>query len=92
MRSWKRLSLWLNLSAFLFLLIGLGVVYCLPQELTYLGWSPIMGKVVLLQLISFILLLGSFQVWLGRFWRRASLGASFVVLGEATMMALLLPA
>ncbi|MCA9795699.1 MAG: hypothetical protein KC910_28015 [Candidatus Eremiobacteraeota bacterium] len=91
MRHWKTASLWLNLTAFALFLVGTVLVYLFPSQLAGLGLTPVMGKIVLLQLISFILLLGAFQTWLGDGWRRASLAASFIVLGESMMIAVLFP-
>jgi hypothetical protein len=44
---------------------------------------------VLLQLISFLLLMGSFQKNLSAPWRRFSLAASFVVLSQALLISML---
>ena len=86
---WKTVSVALNLAGFMLLLATLALVYLWPQHLANLGLDGELGRVLLMQEISFLLLLGAFQTNLSLGWQRASLAMSFVVLAEATLIALL---
>lgn len=88
---WNNFSLWFNLAAFLTLLASLGLMLLWPAHLATLGLSALEGKLLCLQLISLMLLMGGFQTSLGHGWRYLSLTASFVVLSESTLLALLIP-
>jgi uncharacterized protein YhhL (DUF1145 family) len=87
--NWKSISIGLNLGAFLLFLATLALVYLWPENLSRLGLDATTGRLALMHEISFLLLLGGFQTSLTAGWRRASLAGAFVVLGEATLMALL---
>lgn len=87
----KKLHLAFNLFS-LFALLVLGALYSLwPEHLHQLGLRGEAGKVVMLQLISFMLLLGALQGSLEPAWRRFSLVACFVVLGQSVLVSILLP-
>jgi hypothetical protein len=83
------------LAANLFSLFGLIVVSALyllwPEHLYSMGLRGEAGKVVLLQIISFMFLLGAVQSSLEIGWRRFSLVACFVVLGQSVLLSILLP-
>ncbi len=87
----KKLMLLSNLLS-LVALLAVALVYWLwPQHLYSLGLRGEAGKVVMLQLISWMLLLASTQSSLGLGWRRFSLAACFVVLGQSVLLSILLP-
>ncbi len=85
--SWKALTLWLNLVAFFALVTGMAAVFFWPEQLAAVGMSRRDGTVLLLQLISFLLLSAGFQKNLSAPWRRSALGASFVTLSQASLLA-----
>ncbi|MEW6278026.1 MAG: hypothetical protein AB1758_05340 [Candidatus Eremiobacterota bacterium] len=85
--SWKTLTLWLNLAAFFSLVVGLAAVFWWPDQLALAGLNRREGSVLLLQLVSFLLLSGSFQRQLETSWRRACLAGSFLVLSQASLLA-----
>jgi len=62
-----------------------------PEHLASLGLRGDAGKVVMLQLISLMFLLGAFQSSLSASWRRFSLAASFTVLGQSILVGILIP-
>lgn len=88
---WKKVSLWCSLLAFLFVLADLVVLFVYPDLLEQIRLTALEARLVLLQLVSLILLFGGFQSSLGKGWRYLSLFGSFLIMAEATLMALLLP-
>jgi hypothetical protein len=87
----KKMHLVANLLS-LFALLFLAALYWLwPEHLHQMGLRGEAGKVVMLQLISFMLLLGALQSSLEPGWRRFSLVACFVVLGQSVLVSILLP-
>ena len=81
----------LNLLS-LFSLFVMAAVYGLwPEHLEAMGLRGEAGKVVMLQLISFMLLLGAMQSTLEMGWRRFALFGCFVVLGQSVLLSILLP-
>lgn len=87
----KRLLLSLNLLSLLALLVMAGLYMLWPEHLQAAGLRGEAGKVVMLQLISFMFLLASLQSSLEAGWRRFSLIACFVVLGQSILLSTLLP-
>ena len=87
----RRALLYLNLTAFCSLLILSLFVFIFPQRLANWGVTEEMGRVLLMQIISLLLLFGGLQMGLGRSWRRFSLMASFIVLAESVLISLLRP-
>jgi hypothetical protein len=85
----KQLLLLCNLASFVVLLIGTFVFFLVPALLTRLGLDVDSGRILLMQFISFLLLLGSFQKNLSWGWRRFSLGASFIVLAQSLLVAIM---
>jgi hypothetical protein len=67
------------------------MVFVAPQRLAHWGVTEEMGRVLLMQMISLLLLFGGLQMSLGKNWRRFSLMASFVVLAESILVSLLRP-
>ncbi len=87
----KKFLLFLNLLC-LFCLFVVAALYGLwPEHLHAAGLRGEAGKVVMLQLISFMLLLGAMQSSLEPAWRRFSLVACFVVLGQSVLLSILVP-
>lgn len=84
-------KLWCNLLAFVLLVCALSLVYVWPEHLEALRVTVVEGKLLVLHLISLLLLLGAFQRNLGGFWHKAALAGAFFVVGEATVLAILLP-
>ena len=80
-----------NLTAFASLVALLALLLVWPEHLAQLKLTPDEGRLLILQVISFLLLLGGFQANLHAGWRRLSLACSFVVLSEASLLAWLLP-
>lgn len=62
-----------------------------PDYLESLGLRGESGKVIMLQIISFMFLLGAMQSSLELSWRRFSLVACFVVLGQSVLLSILVP-
>lgn len=87
--TWKHWSIALNLGGLLLLTATLALVYLWPEHLGAMGLGDRTSRVLLMQEISFLLLLAAFQTNLEPFWRRASLAGSFVVLAETTLLALM---
>ena len=87
----RRALLYLNLTAFSCLLLCTLMVFFLPQRLAQWGVTEEMGRVLLMQIISLLLLFGGLQMTLGIWWRRFSLMASFVVLAQSIMITLMRP-
>jgi len=87
----KRVLLLCNLVS----LAGLVVVALInaiwPDYLESLGLRGESGKVIMLQIISFMFLLGAMQTSLELAWRRFSLIACFVVLGQSVLLSILVP-
>ena len=54
-----------------------------------LGFDPDSGRITLMQLVSLLLLLGSLQKNLSWGWRRFALAASFVVLAQSLVIAIM---
>lgn len=81
------MTLWLNLAAFFALVTGMAAVFFWPDQLAAIGFTRRDGTVLLLQLISFLLLSAGFQKNLSAPWRRSALGASFVTLSQASLLA-----
>lgn len=88
---WKLAKLWCNLLAFVLLVCALSLVYVWPEHLAALSVTSVQGKLLILHLSSLLLLLGAFQRNLGGFWRKAALTGAFFIMGEATLLAILLP-
>lgn len=87
----KNLMLALNLFA-LFALFGVSLVYGLwPDQLAAVGLRGESAKVLMLQLISLMFLLAAFQGSLEPGWRKFSMVACFVVLGQSLLMSALVP-
>lgn len=87
----KRVHLVLNLISLLLLLV-LAVLYGFsPGTLHEAGLQGEAGKVVMLQVISFMLLLGALQNSLEIGWRRFCLAGCFLVLGQSVLLSILLP-
>ena len=87
----KRLHLFLNLLSLTALLVVAGLYGFSPRTLHEAGFDGESGKVLMLQLISFMLLLGALQGSLEMGWRRFCLIACFVVLGQSVLLSILLP-
>jgi hypothetical protein len=87
----KKFLVFLNLLSLFSLLVVAGLYLLWPEHLDHLGLRGESGKVVCMQIISFMLLLGSLQSTLTLNWRRFSLIGSFVVLGQSILMSILLP-
>lgn len=87
----KRAALFLNILAFFGFVALLAANFCFPEVLEHYGLRGDAGKVILLQIVSLMLLLGGFQASLGPAFRRLALVASFVVLSEAMLVGILLP-
>lgn len=85
--SWKTITLWLNLAAFFALVTGTAAVFFWHDQLAAVGFTRRDGTVLLLQLISFLLLSAGFQKNLSAPWRRSALGASFITLSQASLLA-----
>ncbi|MBI3926061.1 MAG: hypothetical protein HY319_11010 [Armatimonadetes bacterium] len=83
---WRLVSIWVNLLAFVLLVSSLAVIYVWPEHLAAFRMPARMAPVLVLQIISFVLLLASCQASVPRGWRVVSLAAAFVVLGESTAM------
>lgn len=81
----------LNITAFCFLVACLALLFVWPEHLATLKLTADEARTLILQAISFLLLLGGFQANLHAGWRRLSLAAAFVVLSEASLIAWLLP-
>lgn len=82
----RTLLLSLNILAFLTLLAAIVLVYLFPSRLKDYGLNPELGSVLVLQVISFLLLLAGLQTNMATWWRRTALGASFVVLSESLLI------
>lgn len=80
-----------NITAFCFLVACLLLLFVWPEHLATLNLTADEGRMLIMQSISFLLLLGGFQANLHAGWRRLSLAAAFVVLSEASLIAWLLP-
>jgi len=87
----KKTLLVANLLSLFGLLVVTGLYALWPEHLEHWGLRGESGKVVVLQIISFMLLLASFQSTLEMGWRRFSLFACFIVLGQSILMSILLP-
>jgi hypothetical protein len=87
----KKALLAANLLSLFALLIVAGLALLWPEHLEHMGLRGESGKVVMMQIISFMLLLGSLQGGLAMNWRRFSLFASFIVLGQSMLLSILLP-
>lgn len=87
----KKTLLVANLLSLFSLLVVAGLYALWPEHLENAGLRGEAGKVVILQIISFMLLLASFQSTLEMGWRRFSLFACFIVLGQSILMSILLP-
>ncbi|MBX3168438.1 MAG: hypothetical protein KF760_13555 [Candidatus Eremiobacteraeota bacterium] len=87
----KKALLVANLLSLFALLVVAGLYVLWPEHLEHMGLRGESGKVVVMQIISFMLLLGSLQSTLQIGWRRFSLFASFIVLGQSILMSILLP-
>lgn len=82
----KKLLLILNLLALFSFLVVAGLYGLWPEHLQTLGLRGEGGKVVMLQILSFMLMLGGLQSSLEPAWRKFSLLACFLVLGQSVMM------
>lgn len=89
MVKWKTLSIVLNLAGLFLFMATVGLVYLWPEHLVRFGLDSNTGRMVLMQEVSFLLLLGAFQNNLSPAWQRASLIGSFVVLAQAALMGML---
>ena len=87
----KKTLLVANLLSLFSLLVVAGLYALWPEHLEHAGLLGEAGKVVILQIISFMLLLASLQSTLEIGWRRFSLFACFIVLGQSILMSILLP-
>ena len=87
----KKTLLVANLLSLFALLVVAGLYALWPEHLEHAGLRGESGKVVILQIISFMLLLASLQSTLEMGWRRFSLFACFIVLGQSVLMSILLP-
>ena len=87
----KKALLVANLLSLFALLVVAGLYLLWPEHLDHMGLRGESGKVVCMQIISFMLLLGSLQSTLAMGWRRFSLFASFIVLSQSILMSILLP-
>ena len=87
---WKELSIALNLGGLFLLAATAALVFLWPEHLAAFGLDARTSRMVLLQEISFLLLLAAFQTNLEPFWRRLSLAACFTVMAESTLLALLI--
>lgn len=87
--NWKTLSIVLNLAGLFLLMLTVGLVYLWPEHLGRFGLDDNTGRMVLMQEISFLLLLGAFQNNLSRPWQRAALLGSFLVMAESALMGML---
>ena len=87
----KKTLLVANLLSLFSLLVVAGLYALWPEHLEHAGLRGEAGKVVILQIISFMLLLASLQSTLEIGWRRFSLFACFIVLGQSILMSILLP-
>jgi len=85
----KQLLLLFNLASFVVLLIGSFLFFVLPSAMVRLGFDPDSGRITLMQLVSLLLLLGSLQKNLSWGWRRFALAASFVVLAQSLVIAIM---
>ncbi len=86
---WKTLSILLNLAGMFLLLATLALVFLWPEHLWRFGLEATTGRMLVMQEISALLLLGAFQKNLSPAWQRASLVGSFVVLAEGALMGML---
>lgn len=86
---WKALSIVLNLAGLFLLLATLALVFLWPEHLVRFGLVATTGRMLVMQEISALLLLGAFQQNLSPAWQRASLLGSFLVLAEAALMGML---
>lgn len=87
--TWKTFSIVLNLLGMLLLVATMALVFLWPEHLARFGLVAETGRMLLMQEIAALLLLGAFQQNLSEGWQRASLVASFVVLAEAALMGML---
>lgn len=87
----KQLLLFGNIVSLLALTVVAILYGFFPEQLIQLGLRGEAGKVVMLQLISFMFLLGAMQSTMGMGWRRFSLIACFTVLGQSVLLSILLP-
>lgn len=87
----KKLLLAANLISLFALLVTAALYTLWPEHLYSVGLRGEAGKVVMLQIISFMFLLGAMQSSLELGWRRFSLIACFVVLGQSVLLSILLP-
>ena len=87
----KKLLLGANLLSLFSLLVITALYMLWPEHLHSMGLRGEAGKVVMLQIISFMFLLGALQSSLELSWRRFSLIACFVVLGQSVLLSILLP-
>lgn len=85
----KTASIVLNLGGMFLLAVTLALVFLWPEHLHHLGLTAQTGRMLLMQEISALLLLGAFQTNLSPAWQRASLLGSFVVLAEAALVGML---
>lgn len=86
---WKAVSIVLNLGGMFLLLATLALVFLWPEHLIHFGLQANTGRMLVMQEISALLLLGAFQQNLSPAWQRTSLVGSFVVLAEAALMGML---
>lgn len=87
----KRFFLVANLLCLFGLLMVVALYLLWPEHLYRIGLQGEAGKVVMMQLISLMLLLGAVQNSLEPNWRRFCLAACFIVLGQSVLLSILLP-
>jgi hypothetical protein len=87
--KWKGLSIALNLAGIFLFLMTAALVFLWPEHLARFGLGPQTSRMLLMQEISALLLLGAFQHNLSRSWQRAALLGSFLVLAEAALIGML---
>lgn len=87
----KRSLLALNLLSLMTLVVVAALYLLWPEHLAQVGLHGESAKAVMLQIISFMLLLAALSGTLEGNWRRFSLGASFAVLGQSVLLSILLP-
>lgn len=87
----KQLLLFANIISLVALLVVAFLYGFMPEQLVQMGLRGEAGKVVMLQIISFMFLLGAMQNSMGLGWRRFSLIACFTVLGQSVLLSILLP-
>jgi phosphoglycerol transferase MdoB-like AlkP superfamily enzyme len=87
--NWKGLSIALNLAGMFLFLVTAALVFLWPEHLARFGLGAQTSRMLLMQEISALLLLGAFQHNLSRAWQRAALLGSFLVLAEAALIGML---